>query len=60
MKELLVIITLLFITACTVNLQVVNEFAGQKGDGTIKEDSQTDEITTPTVKLNAELKQDGL
>lgn len=60
MKELLVISTLFIIAGCTVNLQVVNEFAGQKGNGTIKEQARTDEITTPTVDVEAEIKQEGL
>lgn len=47
-------------SGCTVNLQVVNEFAGQKGDGTIKEQARTDEITTPTVDIDATIKQEGL
>lgn len=50
----------LMINGCTVNLQLVNEFAGQKGNGTIKEDAKTDEVTTPTVELSADIKQEGL
>lgn len=55
MKLFIIILVLFFMTGCTLNVQMVNEFAGQRGDGQIVEDAKTAETTTPTVDIKADV-----
>lgn len=53
------ILAILSMSGCTLNVQMVNEFAGQRGDGKIVEDAKTAETTTPTVDIKADVPVGG-
>ncbi len=53
----LLILFVYWLSGCSLTLQIDTEYAAQKGNGTISEQTTTEATTeqTPTVDINAEL-----